>query len=181
MPASDDDTGTSTFQRLKDAARQELRLRGAPLHPALLVHPGDQITFAMIKSHVAKRPDVAGRVIGTILDQGWTILCMLQTELNREQVHALYQEHAGRPYMPDLVASVSDQVILMALQGPAIITMWRQLLGATDSLKANAGTLRAMWGSRYKVADNVAHGSDSEPAARRELAIFFPRQINLWG
>jgi nucleoside-diphosphate kinase len=86
----------------------------------------------------------------------------------------------GRPYFDELIESVGDGVIVMVLRGPSVIKRWRDLLGATNPMQAKANTLRARYGSRTVVANNVAHGSDSLQAARRELALFFPQQIQLW-
>ncbi|MCB2822631.1 nucleoside-diphosphate kinase, partial [Listeria monocytogenes] len=47
----------------------------------------------------------------------------------------------------------------------------RELMGATDPKKADAGTLRADFA--VSIAENAVHGSASEASAAREIAYFF--------
>jgi nucleoside-diphosphate kinase len=141
----------------------------------------DQSTLAMLKSHIVQSGgSVVGQILHTIMLHDIEIAALMPVYLSDGLIHALYQEHAGRPYFTGLVESVNDGVIVMALRGPNVIRRWRDLLGATNSMQAKSDTLRARYGSRTVMANNVAHGSDSLPAARRELALFYPQQIQLW-
>ena len=45
-------------------------------------------------------------------------------------------------------------------------------MGATDPAKADAGTIRKLWGSN--VGENAVHGSDSLDNANIEIPYFFP-------
>jgi nucleoside-diphosphate kinase len=45
-------------------------------------------------------------------------------------------------------------------------------MGATDPAKADAGTIRKLYGSN--VGENAVHGSDSADNAKIEIAYFFP-------
>jgi nucleoside-diphosphate kinase len=137
-------------------------------------------TFALIKSHVAYDPRVLGDVWETLCHNGIEMAAVKRTSLTVAQVEQLYAEHIGRLYYQDLVESVSGGVVCMALRGRGVIAQWRRLIGVTNSMMAEPGTLRAKYGSRQIVAENVAHGSDSIASARRELAIFFPQQLQLW-
>lgn len=140
--------------------------------------PGEQTTFALVKSHAV----AVGRhasVIEQILGFGITILAMRSTVLSYTEMHALYAEHVEQPYWPDLQASVSGPVVLMALRGMSVIAAWRSMLGEANSMLAAPGTIRAEWGSRKTLANNVAHGSDSIEAAQRELSLFFPALIRV--
>ena len=49
---------------------------------------------------------------------------------------------------------------------------WRDVIGATDPAKANAGTIRKQFGSN--LGENAVHGSDSAENGRIECAYFFP-------
>jgi nucleoside-diphosphate kinase len=65
----------------------------------------------------------------------------------------------------------SVPVIAMVLEGDDIVAKVRDMLGATDSRKAAAGTLRAEFGVDQMV--NVAHASDSPETAEKEVKRFF--------
>ena len=62
---------------------------------------------------------------------------------------------------------------MMCLTGENAILKNREIMGATDPKKADAGTIRAKHGD--SMGENAAHGSDSAASAERELAIFFDR------
>ena len=65
----------------------------------------------------------------------------------------------------------SSPVIAVALEGDNVITRVRELLGPTDSRKADPGTIRGDLGVDQMV--NVCHASDSTDAAAAELKRFF--------
>ena len=59
----------------------------------------------------------------------------------------------------------------MVLEGESAISKNRELMGATDPLKANEGTLRKMYG--ISIDKNSVHGSDSLQNAGVEIKFFF--------
>ena len=65
----------------------------------------------------------------------------------------------------------SGPCILLALEAPDAIRKWRDLMGATDPAKAEAGTLRRDFGQSIEF--NATHGSDAEDTAAFELGYFF--------
>ncbi len=77
---------------------------------------------------------------------------------------------------------VGRPLIAMILAGPNAIQKARTLTGATDSLAASPGTIRGDYSSdSLALADqqdratlNLVHAADSEAAAERELAMWFP-------
>jgi nucleoside-diphosphate kinase len=66
----------------------------------------------------------------------------------------------------------SGPVVIAVLQGDNAISKWRQLMGATDPKKADAGTIRKDFG--IDVEQNATHGSDAPETAANEIAFFFP-------
>jgi len=66
----------------------------------------------------------------------------------------------------------SGPVVVAVLQGDNAIGRWRQLMGATDPKKADAGTIRRDFG--IDVEQNATHGSDAPETAAQEIAFFFP-------
>uniref|UniRef100_A0A8D2ZFB1 Nucleoside diphosphate kinase homolog 7 n=1 Tax=Scophthalmus maximus TaxID=52904 RepID=A0A8D2ZFB1_SCOMX len=72
----------------------------------------------------------------------------------------------------------SGPVVAMELMGDEAMSIWRRLLGPTDSAVARREapqSVRAQFGTDG--VKNVGHGSDSFAAAARELEFFFPSTI----
>lgn len=136
-----------------------------------------EMTLALIKSHAVMTPMIHEIVMQRVLHEGFTIHRLSRMTMNRTMIDKLYYEHLERRYFGDLVASVTGVIVAMALSRDNAILHWRETLGATNPEKAKADTLRGAWGDQTVMANNVAHGSDSEQAARRELQIFFPEFI----
>jgi nucleoside-diphosphate kinase len=65
----------------------------------------------------------------------------------------------------------SGHVVPMVVEGENAISRMRTLMGATDPVKADKGTIRADFGS--SIQENVVHGSDSPEKAKREIGLFF--------
>ena len=59
----------------------------------------------------------------------------------------------------------------MILEGEDAVLKNRSLMGATDPLKAEQGTLRKMYG--VSIDKNSVHGSDSVDNAKKEINFFF--------
>ncbi|MNW10024.1 Nucleoside diphosphate kinase [compost metagenome] len=81
--------------------------------------------------------------------------------------------HAARPFFKDLVDfMISGPVMITALEGENAILTNRELMGATDPKKAEAGTIRADFAD--SIDANAVHGSDAAETAAVEVAFFFP-------
>ena len=70
----------------------------------------------------------------------------------------------------------SAPCVVMVLEKEDAVKAWRNLMGATDPAKADAGTLRKDFGG--SVGENAVHGSDSDENAAIEISYFFS-QIEL--
>jgi len=68
---------------------------------------------------------------------------------------------------------LSDEVILMELVGVNAVETLRNLMGPTDSTKADKGTIRGEFGT--DIQQNAVHGSDSIENAINEIKRFFDR------
>jgi nucleoside-diphosphate kinase len=66
----------------------------------------------------------------------------------------------------------SGPVVVLVLQGDNAIKKNRELMGATDPAKAEAGTIRKAHGANIEF--NAVHGSDSPETAKFEIGYFFP-------
>jgi nucleoside-diphosphate kinase len=130
-----------------------------------------QKTFVMIKPDgVAK--GLTGEIISRFERRGLVIERLVKKTLSRSEAEELYAVHKERPFFNDLVAYVtSGPVVLMVVSGNEAIRIVRAMLGATNPVEAAPGTIRGDFAT--DISENIAHGSDSEESAAREIAIFF--------
>lgn len=132
-----------------------------------------ETTAAIIKSKAVRR-GLDGEVIIRILSAGGITIARCEVAmLNEDKILSFYREHVGRPYFMDLFQSVSDQVVILALEGDDVIARWRRMMGPTDPKKAENCDIRWLAFDEPVMADNIVHGSDSREAANRELSILF--------
>jgi nucleoside-diphosphate kinase len=123
------------------------------------------------------KPDaVAKNVIGEIYSRfekaGLKIVAAKMKQLSKAEAEGFYAEHSARGFFGDLVAFMtSGPVIIQVLEGENAVATHRDLMGATDPKKAEAGTIRADFAS--SIDENAVHGSDSMTSAAREIAYFF--------
>jgi nucleoside-diphosphate kinase len=80
--------------------------------------------------------------------------------------------HKERPFFGELTEFMSSgPCVVMVLEAEGAIKKWRDLMGATDPAKAEAGTLRKEFGT--SIGNNATHGSDAPDTAAFEIPYFF--------
>lgn len=130
-----------------------------------------QHTFVIIK------PDaVADGLIGTILARyetaGLRVEAMDMRTIDGAFADRHYAAHLERDFYPPLREFMtSGPLVAVRLSGEDAIVKVRDLNGATDPEKAEAGTIRADFAT--SVRTNCVHASDSEESAEAELALWF--------
>jgi nucleoside-diphosphate kinase len=130
-----------------------------------------ELTFAIIKPDAVKS-GYAGRILQRIEQEGFTIRAMRMVNLSQREAEGFYAVHRERPFFGSLTKFMaSGPAIVLALQAPDAIRKWRNLMGATDPGKADAGTLRKEFGA--SIENNATHGSDAPETAAFELGYFF--------
>lgn len=128
-------------------------------------------TLAIIKPDVLKQRK-QGHVLQRILDEGFEILAMKQILLTRKEADGFYAVHRERPFFKDLCEFMTrSPVIVLALERDNAVAHLRKVIGATDPAKADAGTIRKLYGSH--VGENAVHGSDSVENGLIEVAYYF--------
>ncbi len=131
------------------------------------------LTLAIIKPD-AVRAGNTGKIIDRIIAGGFRIRAMKMIHLTRAQAEGFYEVHRGKPFFAGLTEFMSSApCIVMVLEKEAAVQAWRDLMGATDPAKADAGTIRKQFGA--SVGENATHGSDSDENAAIEIAYFFNR------
>jgi nucleoside-diphosphate kinase len=131
------------------------------------------LTFGIIKPD-AVRAGHTGSIIQRILDGGFKIRGLKLIHMTRREAEGFYDVHRERPFFSGLTEFMSSApCVVMALEKEGAVKAWRDLMGATDPAKADAGTLRKEFGGA--VGENAVHGSDSDENAAIEIAYFFSR------
>lgn len=135
-----------------------------------------ELTFSMVKP-TAVREGHTGAIIAQFEQNGLKVVGLKMAQLSEEKAKLFYQEHEARPFFGDLVKMMSGApVVAMVLEGEGAVAKVRGIVGATDPSQAAPGTIRARFGKTKQ--ENAVHASDSETAAKREIAIFFsPQEI----
>jgi nucleoside-diphosphate kinase len=128
-------------------------------------------TLAIIKPDAVAAGNT-GKIIDLIEKNGFQIDRMEKGMLKKEHAENFYAVHKDKPFFGELISFiVSGPIVVMALRKDNAINDWRNLMGSTDPQKADAGTIRKLYGTN--VGNNAVHGSDSTENAERELALFF--------
>lgn len=129
-------------------------------------------TLAIIKLSAVGR-NMAPAILADIERAGFVVVQTV-TDARPAQFAELYLEHIGKPFYDGLIASVAYGSLVLLLSRENAVAVWRDLMGPTDPVKAREtapDSLRARYG--LVLPDNAVHGSDSDRAAHREIAIFF--------
>ena len=127
-------------------------------------------TLAIIKPDAVERR-LAGRIIQRIEDAGFQIRAMQRVRLSKREAEGFYAVHLERPFFASLTGFMSSgPAIVLVLEAPEAIKKWRNLMGATDPAKADAGTLRKEFAE--SIERNATHGSDAPETAAYEIGYF---------
>lgn len=128
-------------------------------------------TFIMVKPDAVQR-GLINRVIGRIEDKGYKLVAMKFIRLTPELAARHYAEHEGKPFYEGLIEYItSGPVVAMVWAGKGAIKGIRGLMGATNPLEADPGSIRGSYGQ--SVQYNLVHGSDSPESAEREIDLYF--------
>ena len=123
------------------------------------------------------KPDaVAKNVIGEIYSRfekaGLKIVAAKMLQLNEDSAGGFYAEHQGKGFYSDLIEFMtSGPVFVQVLEGENAVLLNRELMGATNPIEAESGSIRADFA--ISIDANAVHGSDSTSSAAREVGYFF--------
>ena len=132
----------------------------------------------MSRTLILVKPDafargLTGEIIARFERKGLTIAALKYTTLDRQVAEQHYAEHQGKPFFEELVSFItSGPLVAMVLEGHEAVKAARQVIGATNPLEANTGSIRGDFA--LEVGQNMVHGSDSDESAEREANLFFP-------
>lgn len=143
-------------------------------------------TFLMVKPDGVQR-GLIGEIVSRFERKGFQMIAGKLIHVSREMAERHYAEHKEKPFFEELIQFItSGPVFAMVWQGDQIIAMSRTMIGKTNALEAQPGTIRGDFAAHTNF--NLIHGSDSPESAAREIANFFSedellayeRAIQVW-
>ena len=132
-----------------------------------------KITFTMIKPMAVKKGFI-GPIMAKIAEGGFRIVAIKLTQITIEQAQKFYEVHKERPFYQELTEFMSSGPIVAAvLEKDNAVQAYRDYIGATNPAEAEAGTIRALYGTNLGM--NAVHGSDSDENAIIESNFYFSK------
>ncbi|MBF2035521.1 MAG: nucleoside-diphosphate kinase [Leptolyngbyaceae cyanobacterium T60_A2020_046] len=128
-------------------------------------------TFLMIKPDGVQR-GLVGEVIRRFETKGFTLVGLKLMAVSRELAEQHYDVHRDKPFFGGLVDFITaSPVVAMVWEGDGVVASARKIIGATNPLSAEPGTIRGDYG--VTIGRNLIHGSDAVETAQREIALWF--------
>tara|TARA_B100000315_G_C14428947_1_gene519222 strand:- start:393 stop:794 length:402 start_codon:yes stop_codon:yes gene_type:complete len=128
-------------------------------------------TLSIIKPDAVER-NLEERIKNFFEENNLKILNSKKVKISKEEALEFYKVHQTKPFYNDLCNYLSSgPIIVMILVGENAVSKNRELMGATDPLKAEEGTLRKMYG--ISIDKNSVHGSDGVKNGKIEIDFFF--------
>jgi nucleoside-diphosphate kinase len=131
----------------------------------------------MERTLILLKPDcVQRRLVGAILarfeQKGLRLVAMKMLQAGRALAEKHYEVHKERSFYQSLLSFLtSGPTLALVLEGREAVAVARNLIGATDGVKAAPGTIRGDYA--LSVQYNLIHGSDSVANAEQEIALWF--------
>jgi len=131
------------------------------------------ITFTMLKPDSVSKGNI-GKIIDKIIEDGFEIIAMKYTRLSTEDASRFYSIHSERPFFKDLILYMtSGPIVAAVLKKENAVEDFRKLIGATNPLEAEKGTIRNLFAD--SISENAIHGSDSDENAIIESNFHFDK------
>ncbi len=133
-------------------------------------------TLVLIKPGAVGR-GLVGELLARFERRGLRIRALKFLLVDREMAERHYDEHREKDFFGELVASItSGPVVAFVLEGPEAIAVVRKMMGSTNPMAAEPGTIRGDYS--LEILANVVHGSDGAASAEREIGLYFrPQEI----
>ena len=129
-------------------------------------------TLVLVKPDGVRR-GLIGEVVSRLECKGLGIVAVEMRTLDRATAEQHYGEHSAKPFFGDLVDFITGgPLVALVAEGPRAVEAVRTLMGVTDPVKSDPGSLRGDYA--LEITFNLVHGSDSPESATREIALFFP-------
>ena len=128
-------------------------------------------TLSIIKPDAVER-NLENKIKLFFVEKNLKVLKSKKIKISKDEASEFYKVHQTKPFYDALCTYLSSgPIIVMILEGENAVLKNREIMGATDPLKAEEGTLRKMYG--ISIDKNSVHGSDSVENAKTEIGFFF--------
>ena len=130
-------------------------------------------TLSILKPDAVER-NLENKIKSFFIAKSLKILKSKKVHITKEEAAEFYKIHQTKPFYQNLCNYLSSgPIVVIELEGEGAVSKNRELMGATDPLKAEEGTLRKMYG--LSIDKNSVHGSDSVENAKTEIGFFFDK------
>ncbi|XP_060078812.1 nucleoside diphosphate kinase A-like [Ylistrum balloti] len=130
-----------------------------------------EVSFIMVKPDGVQR-GLVGEIIKRFESRGFQLIGCKMMSPSKEFLETHYQDLKSKAFFPGLIKYMSSgPVVAMAWQGKSVVKTGRVMLGATNPLDSNPGTIRGDF--CIDVGRNICHGSDSVESGKREVELWF--------
>ena len=131
-----------------------------------------QRTLILVKPDAFAR-NLTGEILARFERKGLRIVAIKKMDTERALAEEHYAEHSERPFFGELVDFITGgSLVALVLEGHEAVKAARQIIGATNPIEANTGSIRGDFA--LEVGQNMVHGSDSPESADREIGLWFP-------
>ena len=128
-------------------------------------------TLSIIKPDAVER-NLENEIKNFFEKENLKIIKSKKVKITKEEAASFYKVHQTKPFYKDLCNYLSSgPIVVLILEGENAVAKNRELMGATDPIKAESGTLRKLYG--LSIDKNSVHGSDSVENAKVEINFFF--------
>jgi len=130
-------------------------------------------TLSIIKPDAVER-NLEDKIKNFFIENNLKISKIKKVKISKEEASEFYKIHQTKLFYNNLCNYLSSgPIVVMILEGENAVLKNRQLMGTTDPLKAEEGTLRKMYG--ISIDKNSVHGSDSVENGKIEIDFFFKK------
>jgi nucleoside-diphosphate kinase len=130
-------------------------------------------SLVLVKPDATKR-NLSGEIVSRFEKAGLKIVGMKLLHMDKNLAKRHYAVHEGKPFFNSLVDYItSAPIVAVVFEGDNAVERIRKIMGSTDPVKADKGTIRADFG--VDIQNNAVHGSDSPENAAKEIALFFKK------
>ena len=131
-------------------------------------------TFIAIKPDGVQR-GLVGQIISRFETKGFTLVGLKIMTVTKELAEKHYDVHKDKPFFRSLIEFItSGPVVAMVWEGEGVVASARKIIGATNPLAAEPGTIRGDYG--ISVGRNLIHGSDAIETAQTEINLWFKEE-----
>jgi nucleoside-diphosphate kinase len=130
-------------------------------------------TLSIIKPDATER-NITGMIVSRLEGAGLRVIAQKRVWWRKKDAKKFYEVHKGQPFYKELLNYMtSGPIVLTVLEGDDAIGKYREIMGATNPVDAELGTIRKDFGVNHQ--RNSVHGSDAPETAKKEIAMCFKK------